>query len=202
VRISAKLRRFLLACLFAASVTISAIGLGCWWPSYSSSIAIEWSGLEVRLHKGCLCFTSRGGGKTSVRFTCEPISAADPWPEFYVSRDAHAAWTLGLPIPFHPDPDEVSLLGFNVISHPAFDLAAVPIWAIITTMGIYQAWWLLRGRTLVRRYPLGCCIACGYNLKGLIGSQRCPECGQRFNWGWARPAPAATDRARRHQPAT
>jgi hypothetical protein len=193
VRISPANRRRWLAWLFAASLAISAISLVGWCASYSRSLAIVSGVFELRLHKGCLCFTngaSISSGKKMFRLISEPMAAADPWPAFHTLR-----------LNFSPaDPHEVAFLGFNIVCRPTFDLIAVPLWAIIATMGIYQAWWLSRGRT-IRRFSHECCLHCGYDLTGLIDSQRCPECGHRFNWGWAAPAPPATERARRiHTP--
>lgn len=38
-----------------------------------------------------------------------------------------------------------------------------------------------------RRYPMGCCEACGYDLRGSKQSATCPACGEAI------PRPAAAD---------
>src|SRR5262249_15120882 len=109
------------------------------------------------------------------------------------------------------DPDDASLLGFNAISLPEFDHFAVPFWAIVLACALYQVWWLTQTRDSLtptryslaqtryrRRFAAGCCVQCGYNLRGLIDSPRCPECGHERPMPALTPAPPATDRAKRH----
>lgn len=74
----------------------------------------------------------------------------------------------------HPDgPDRVrcgqAMLKLLVPSQ----YASVPFWMVFAAVAIptFIFWYLDR-----RRYPLGSCTNCGYNLTGNI-SGRCPECG-------------------------
>jgi hypothetical protein len=203
-----QLKPRLLAWLFAASVAMSIASLLCWRPSHSTSYAITrtsptWQ-FDLRLHKGAICFTSRPtaikGTTTTIETSAQRMTSADPWPDFSMSSP-YAPGDNGLsPISYHCDPDDAAFLGFNIISRPTFDLLAIPFWSIIALAGFYQAWWLLHGRTLRRRFGRGCCTQCGYNLQGLAsaGSERCPECGHRFSWGIVAPAPPSTPLAKKH----
>jgi hypothetical protein len=57
-----------------------------------------------------------------------------------------------------------------------YDAIAFPIWYAIIALSIIPAC-RLAGRMFqrVRRIKRGCCIACGYDLRG--SPQQCPECG-------------------------
>ena len=58
---------------------------------------------------------------------------------------------------------------------------AIPGFALNTCFYALLAWSLIRAPLALRRWRrrrAGWCIACGYDLKGLVESAPCPECGR------------------------
>ena len=74
------------------------------------------------------------------------------------------------------------------IVHPA------AVWFVLIACVPSVAVWLMAGvrgiRLNRRRYPEGCCSACGYDLRGTV-SGHCSECGLPISHGDKRPASAA-----------
>ena len=60
-----------------------------------------------------------------------------------------------------------------------FGLQALEISFSALFPSVVWFWWLL-GRRRRRRDPLKC-EACGYDLRGSLESERCPECGKAFS---------------------
>lgn len=53
-------------------------------------------------------------------------------------------------------------------------VTVVPLWIVLVTLTVPTLWlWRIDRR---RAVP-GHCLECGYDLRGSIGSERCPECG-------------------------
>ena len=66
-----------------------------------------------------------------------------------------------------------------------YDAVIVPYWAVALVIGAVPLERLRRVIRAMMRRRRGCCIACGYDLRG--SGERCPECG--------RPASVARDAA-------
>jgi len=81
------------------------------------------------------------------------------------------------PIPLRVDsPDDpLPVVPFN-----RMDIVAFPCWALAVVLFIWPAAAFIRGPyRRFRRRKSGCCLRCGYLLKGLT-EPRCPECGERI----------------------
>jgi hypothetical protein len=182
------MRRTLFKSLLVGSLIVSALCAIAWPASYGCSIALKHiapgENWELRLYEGSLYSTARSGGGTPAGWTVDVERAENsaPWPDLPRSRteavhdpDGALHWVSrpgGI--------DGTSFFGFNSVSYP-IEISAVPCWAILLAMGLYQAWWRTRGQHL-RRFPRGHCPDCGYDLKAIV-DQRCPECGHRFGPG-------------------
>lgn len=66
--------------------------------------------------------------------------------------------------------------GFGVVP----ELFVVPVWMVVVVFGAVWGffWWLLPGRIAP-----GCCVSCGYDLRGIAVEAVCPECGRKKGRG-------------------
>ena len=182
------MRRDVSKILFVASVIVSGLCAIAGLLSFRCSIALEHiargENWELRFYNGSIYSTTRIGGGTPAGWTVSLDRAddADPWPDLPQWRTENTTGVDGMAhLVSRPGGIEASgFLGFNSVSYP-IEITAVPCWAILIAMGLYQRWWATRGRYL-RRFPSGHCPECGYDLK-IIVDQRCPECGHRFGPG-------------------
>ncbi|MBL0870357.1 MAG: hypothetical protein IBJ18_07270, partial [Phycisphaerales bacterium] len=60
------------------------------------------------------------------------------------------------------------------------ELFVVPLWMLVVVFGGVwgSLWWLLPGRIAP-----GCCVSCGYDLRGIAVEAVCPECGVKKGRG-------------------
>ena len=76
-------------------------------------------------------------------------------------------------------PDAWSRAGFQhrVVRVPggAGQLFAVPYWFWVAADAVLPSLWVIRRRRARNRRAVGCCPACGYDLRATL--DRCPECG-------------------------
>jgi hypothetical protein len=92
------------------------------------------------------------------------------------SRDWARAFRLTGPP--HPEPwggrfGFLFYAGTGTVSH--LRLVTSPHWAIAVIAAALPGVWLMVWRRRRRRFPAGCCVVCGYDLRA--SKDRCPECG-------------------------
>jgi hypothetical protein len=85
-----------------------------------------------------------------------------------------------LPVPDPNAPTVSNLAGFNWGEWSSGPRAVVrylgiPLWLPAILVVAFQVRWKVRQR---RSQQLGECVACSYDLRGSVESDRCPECGR------------------------
>jgi hypothetical protein len=113
------------------------------------------------------------------------------WPHFIALKEGAVVWVKDTSLPPHLGCFWMSFLGVKTrwlpfvhgegdhADHP-FEVG-VPLWIIVLLSGVVSVWLFVLRRRHDRRYRLGQCMKCGYDLRGLI--ERCPECGSSGTWG-------------------
>ena len=189
-------KRRVLKRLFVASLVLSLLCAAAWRVSMRRTFALHKSSgsgrIDIRLRGGQIFLTMAetpfltvGGWLWSVE---GPRSAVDQWPEL-AETNRYWPWR-GATAVLPRDPGDDSFLGFVSVSREGLDVLAIPLWSIIVLLGLFQAWWLVKGRLTRARHASGHCIECGYDLRQ-IQSLCCPECGHRFSFGKVDPVPTS-----------
>lgn len=74
--------------------------------------------------------------------------------------------------------------GFGPTYTNRFHGLSVPLWLLVLVFGAFPLWWGWPSARRKRRARRGLCSACGYDLRGSVGSE-CPECGGAYVSGKA-----------------
>jgi hypothetical protein len=96
-------------------------------------------------------------------------------------RSTHDFWGGSAPFAGRLDGGQWTIRGFGFIFDRIPRLNAVfvlaPFWFIAVSIGVVPSRWLLIRLRQRMRLQRGLCLRCAYDLRGSIGSGRCPECG-------------------------
>lgn len=139
-------------------------------------------------------YFARGGVRlTAIRILAEGLSM-DGDPHFLYDRAparVYAAFGVDLAALFAPLPHRYAALGFEWIPGTTTKWAlsndttlkiqslTIPLYFPCLIFALLPAHYFLRvrrRRRIAKRLAMGCCIACGYDMRATPG--RCPECGR------------------------
>ena len=183
-----RLRRFLRRILFAASLLVMLLSIAGWIRSrwWTGDQCIRFSSFDDGVNQ-----TVRGLGFAHGGGDCAFFWMVERSPRS--SQRAVVARSLRwvhVPLPTRPIRYDVGgriygLAQYGValqeVSEPnlagKLRLIVLPYWLIVFGSALAPAWSLIgyKRRRAARRLAAGCCIHCGYDLRG--SPDRCPECG-------------------------
>lgn len=91
------------------------------------------------------------------QFPIRSFVTYDPWPTETFFGPHRSVWNR---------------VGFGLWNEPTYTGVMFPHWSLAVPLLVPAAIWYARRR----RYPVGCCPRCGYDLRA--SPDRCPECGE------------------------
>jgi hypothetical protein len=155
-------KRKLIILAAAASLTC-LVGSAVLWsfPATRAGVAVGWRWYRDSSHPICgIYLHSERGGPEQVWYVRRFVPLA--MDDLDVVESHRPSSLLGFP-----------LIGYYATRTDRYYAAGVPFWFLAVTSGVAC---YVCGRSLLRRYPLGHCGKCGYDLRA--SKDRCSECGE------------------------